>query len=223
MSHLITLADGSVLDAARWPLPDGMQDGVLNRAQLAVAFTVSENTITKWMQQGMPVLSAGQNGVAYEFVLSHCHAWRMQREEALRRERARGDQLAAQAALAFRNLESDQAEEEATLTAKDVSEWAEAEYKRNRAAEQRGDLIRVDRVRQAVEEMLTAVRTAVYTLPDYAEREFGLTPGQVAKMQTRCDEVLVEMRNGIERNVIAAGQGAQLYALDRGEQGQLAL
>lgn len=196
---LITLADGGVLDVSAWPLPDEVEDGVLNRAQLARAFNVSENTITKWTGQGMPVLSEGQNGVAYEFQLSHCYAWRMERDAKAREAKTRGDQLAAQAALAFRNLDEDQAEREAELTADDLRKWSEAEYHRNRVAEQRGDLVRADAMRQLLETILVAFGNALDTMPDFAELNFGLTSDQVAQMQDRCDSVRMEVRDTIER------------------------
>lgn len=221
MANFVTLADGSALDVARWPLPEGAQDGVLNRTQLAQAFSVSENTITKWMQLGMPVLSTGQNGVAYEFKLSHCWAWRQERDDTARAIRAKGDQLAAQAALAFRNVDEEEAAQEGHMTAKEVHEWAVAQYHRDRVAEMRGDLVRASRVLTLFEETLNAVRTAVYTLPDYAEREFGLTAKQVATLQGRCDQVLIEMRNAIEREALGSGT---VVPLDRGtQQGELAI
>lgn len=206
MLATLTIADGSVLDLSSWPLPEGMDDSIpLNRAQLAKAFSVSENTITKWVSQGMPVMSDGQNGVAYEFRLSHCYAWRMSRDEKARAAKARGDQLAAQAALVFRNLEEDQAGAEGDLTADDLRKWSEAEYHRNRVAEQRGDLIRVDRVRAMMEDVFISFGNALDTLPDFAELNFGLTADQVAQMQTRCDAVRIEVRTKIEESLLRPG------------------
>ena len=40
MSSILALADGSVIDLSRFPLPAGVEDGILNRAQLALAFSV---------------------------------------------------------------------------------------------------------------------------------------------------------------------------------------
>ncbi|OWJ69832.1 hypothetical protein CDV50_16055 [Haematobacter massiliensis] len=199
MSYVITLSDGEMLDVSAWPLPDGVDDGVLNRAQLAKAFRVTENTITKWLGLGMPALSEGQNGVAYEFQLSHCYAWRQHRDEKARAAKQRGDHLAAQAALAFRNLDEDQAEEEAELTADDLRKWSEAEYHRNRVAEQRGDLIRADRVRAVLEEIFVAFGAQMETLPDFAEMEFGLTAAQVSKMEARCEQLRIDVRGRIEK------------------------
>lgn len=198
MSHIITLENGGVLNVSDWPLPDGVDDGVLNRAQLARAFNVQGNTITDWIGKGMPVLSQGQNGVSYEFQLSHCYAWRQSREDRARLDRERGERLASQAAMAFRNLDEDQAEEESSLTAEDLRKWSEAEYHRNRVAEQRGDLIRADRVRASLEDIFVTFGTAMETLPDFAEMEFGLSPDQVDKMKSRCDQTLEEVRRKLD-------------------------
>lgn len=198
--NTITLDDGSVLDLARHPLPEGVEDDgtPLNRVQLARAFGVSENTITKWVSLGMPVLSGGQNGVSYEFSLRQCYAWRQNREDRLQATKARGDQLAAQAALAFRNLDDDQAEEEAALTADDLRKWSEAEYHRNRVAEQRGDLVRADRMRAALDDIFVTFGAAMETLPDFAEMEFSISPEQVEKLKNRCDQTRDEVRQKIE-------------------------
>nr|WP_225612043.1 DUF1441 family protein [Paracoccus sp. PAR01] len=215
VSHLITLADGEVLDVSAWPLPDGVEDFVLNRSQLAKAFTVTENTITKWMGQGMPALSEGQNGVAYEFQLSHCHAWRQARDDKARHRKQRGDQIAAQAALAFRNLDADQEEAEAGLTAEEVRKWSQAEYERNRLAEQRGDLIRADRTRAVMEEVLVMTATSLETLPDYLEMKFGLSTEQVAQVVERTDQLRDEIKAKIDdllrrpASVVAFGGGRQ--------------
>ena len=198
MSDLVTLADGEVLDVGAWPLPEGLEDGLLNRAQLARAFNVSENTITKWMGQGMPVQAEGQNGVAYEFRLSHCWAWRAARDEKARSAKLRGDQLAAQAAMAFRNLDADQEEAEAGLSAEDVRKWSEAEYARNRLAEQRGDLIRADRTRAVMEEMIVIVGTSLDTLADYLEMKFGLSAQQVAEVVDHTDGIRREIKGKLE-------------------------
>ncbi|MFN3275456.1 MAG: hypothetical protein ACK41U_12350 [Paracoccus sp. (in: a-proteobacteria)] len=207
MSSSITLADGSVLDVARHPLPAGVEDDgtPLNRAQLAKAFVVSENTITKWLSQGMPVDSTGANGVSYEFRLAHCWAWKQDRDERSRAAKSRGDQLAAQAALAFRNLDEDQAEDEGELTADDLRKWSEAEYHRNRVAEQRGDLLRADRMRALIEDMFVTFGAEMDTLPDFAEMNFGLSAAQVAQLEARCDEMRAEVRRLIEARLGRTG------------------
>lgn len=199
MTLPVTLADGTVLDVAKWPLPAGVEDGVVNRAQLAKAFSVSENTVTKWISQGMPVLTEGQNGVSYELMLSHCWAWRQWRDDRARAAKDLGDRIAAQAALAFLNLGDDASEDERPMTAAETRAWAEAEFHRNRVAEQRGDLMRAARVRQTMEDIMVGFGTALDTLPDWAELEFGLTPDQVQKLQDRADAIRLEARREIDR------------------------
>lgn len=215
MSSIFTLADGSVVDLSRFPLPEGVEDGVLNRAQLALAFNMSENTISKWVLQGMPVQAAGQNGVAYEFCLSHCWAWKQSRDEEAMAAKRRGDQLATQAALAFRNLDADEDEANSHMTAAEVRAWAEAEYHRNRAAEQRGELMRTSRVQQAVEDLIVAFGTAMDTLPDWAELEFGLTPDQVQQLQDKADAIRQEARQICERMI--GGGGVIALGTQQGE------
>ncbi len=72
----------SVIDdlMAKFPLPDGVPDAVLNREELADALGTSINTISAWIAQGMPVQQVGGNGKADELRLAHCHAWCMARK-----------------------------------------------------------------------------------------------------------------------------------------------
>ncbi|MER5173355.1 DUF1441 family protein [Thioclava kandeliae] len=219
MDNLVTLADGSVLNTALYPLPDGLSDGVMNRAQLAIAFNVSENSVTKWVGQGMPVLTAGQNGVSYEFQLSHCYAWRRTRDEQSRATKASREAHAMQASLAFRNLDEEQEEEEGGLTAKQLREWSEAEYHRNRVAEQRGELVRAARVSELLEDLIGVVATALGTMPDHLERDLGLGVEEVAKVEARCDKVVMKMRERIERSILGAGVVEDLAEFRQDEMG----
>lgn len=204
--QVVTLADGTVLDASLWPLPEGLDDSVLlNRSQLAVAFRVSENTIAKYVTQGMPVETTGSNGVSYAFRLSHCYAWRMDRDDKLQRQRSRSDQVAQQAALAFLNLDDDEADEIGQLSAEEVRKRSEAEYQRNRAAEQRRDLLRAGMVQALLEDLMATVRTRVMSVPDYAEVEFGLNAADTAKLESYCDQTLQDMRQRIEQDILKPG------------------
>lgn len=178
----------------RYPLPEDIADVVVNRGQCATALGVSENIVTKYLDQGMPVLSRGSNGQAYEFQMSECFAWKMARDEANKARRDAGDRVAAQMSLMFRGADEDGADEGPVLTAEQIIKESQADYARNKAAEARRELVRAARVREAFEDMLIVVRTQVVSLVDFAEMEFGLTPEQVRKMQVRCDGTLVQMR-----------------------------
>lgn len=186
---------------AKHPLPDGIEDAVLNRSQLAIALGVSDNTVTKYLSKGLPCNSQGGNGRDYEFQLSDCYAWRMAQDEEAAAKKSAGDRAAAQMALLFRGEDADFESDQPVLTAKQIKEEADADYHRNRAAELRGELTRVSGVREMVETMIVDFRTQITALVDFAEMEFGLSPDEVDKFQKRCDGALIqarqEMANGI--------------------------
>ncbi|WP_237400491.1 terminase small subunit [Rhodovulum visakhapatnamense] len=189
----------------RYPLPEGVEDAPMNRAQIARALNVSDNTITKWIAQGLPVLEEGGNGREYAFSPADCYAWRMHRDAETRAAKSAADTAAAQLAMAFRNLDEDDANAAAGLTARQIAEEAEADYKYQRAAEQRGELTRTARVRDLFEDMLVEFRRTVTTLVDYCEMEFSLDPEETAKLESRCDGALMRARSNLE---IAIGRGA---------------
>lgn len=196
---VIELADGGFVDCADYPLPDGIDDCVLNQAQLAKALGTSTVSISSWIRDDMPVLQQGGNGKSYEFQLSHCYAWKMHRDKSEANRRQAGDDAAQQMALHFLNDDEGLANRE-TLTAKDVKEYAEAELRRNQAAEQRGELVRTSRVTEVLEQIIVDFVSGVNVIPDYAEAEFGITPQQAEKLQARCDAIIDETRLTLERN-----------------------
>lgn len=214
---MLTLADGTVLDLARYPLPDDVPDVLLNRGQIAEAMGVTEPTITAWVKDGMPVATKGGNGQAYEFQTSHCWAWRMHKTAEERAAQDTANQAAAQMRMAFANLDPDQAGAEAGLTPKQIAEMADADYRRSRAAEMRGELVRVDRVRALQEQQMIDFRQALMTLPDFAEQEFGLTPAQAKKLQDRCESALEELSLTLRR-LLPETSGGQAMSLDGARQ-----
>ncbi|MBK5924772.1 hypothetical protein CCR90_13540 [Rhodovulum sulfidophilum] len=92
-----------------YPLPEGVEDTAMNRAQIARALDVSDNTISKWIAQGMPVLEEGGNGREYAFSPADCYAWRRHRDAEARAAKAAADRSASQLAMAFRNLDEEDA------------------------------------------------------------------------------------------------------------------
>lgn len=179
----------------RFPLPEEIADEVINRGQCARALDVTEPMITKYLEQGLPVLSRGSNGTAYEFQTSHVYAWKRARDEYLQERRDAAERASAQLALAFRGADADaEGEDVHVLTARQVREESEADFQRNRAAEYRGELVRAARVRVLFEEVLGEFRNQIVAVVDYCEMEFGLTSDQVAKLQRRCDNTLVTAR-----------------------------
>lgn len=206
------------LEAARreYPLPDDIPDQVVNRATLARGLDVSENTVSKYLADGMPCLTVGGNGRDYEFQLGDCYAWRMARDADLAAKRRAGDAAAAQLALVFRNDDEGGASETAGLSAREIAEESDADFRRHRAAEQRRELVRTSRVRELFEDVLVEFRTQVTTLVDFSELEFSLTPDQVEVLERRCDNALMQARQKLEQK-LGDGEVTPLRGPDRQE------
>ena len=196
------------LDAAlqRFPLPEGIDDALVNRGTLARALNVSEPSVSRFMDEGMPVRSRGSNGQAYEFQLSECYAWRMWRDEEKAARLAAGDRAAAQMSLLFRN-DGEPEDDAPVLTAKQIAEEADADYRRQRAAELRGELTRTSKVRELLEDLLVEFRRSITTIPDFCEVEFGLTAAQVDALQRRCDETLESAKVKIRSTLVERPAG----------------
>ena len=214
MFDRLTLASGEEIDLGQYPLPDGVENATLNRAQLARAMNVSETTLSKWIAAGMPVATEGGNGQAYEFDLHHCYAWRLWRTGVEDEKRQRADKAAAQLALTFLSVDDgDDADRNAdAMDPKKVRELAEAEFHRMRAAEMRGDLVRRDRVEKMLENVLSIMRETLVGYGDFLEAELGLEPAQVATVQTRADQALRDLRHGIEVGINYAPSVAPISA-----------
>jgi phage terminase Nu1 subunit (DNA packaging protein) len=198
---------------ATYPLPEGVSDADVNRGQLAQAFGVSTNTVDKWRVDGMPVEQEGTNGQSYVFRLSHCWAWREARQADSMAARASGDQAAHQLRMHFLNLQDN--EPRGHLTAEQRIREAEAEMKYNLAARARRELIHSAEVELILSSMASEFRAALQNLPDWAEREFGLSHLHVAKMTSYCDEVLTATANQIEAQHLLADSQNDGYQTGR--------
>lgn len=216
MSQVIELDSGEELDLSLYPLPDGIEDETFNRDQLARAMAVSVVTITKWVDAGMPVASRGGNGQSYQFLFSHCYAWRMWREAGEAMERQAKLDSASQKAMLFINDAEE--EDRPALSPKEVREWSEAELIRNKAAEQRGDLVRRAHVEGMLDQVMVSFRNAIMNLPDWLEQEFGLSPHQVDKAQTFCDGILDDARHTIRQGSFQTAEVQRMPARQEQEQ-----
>ena len=214
MPDLLTLSTGEVLDVAAYPLPEGMDDETYNREDLADVMKVSTPTINDWVRKGMPVSEIGSNGRSYEFVFSQCYAWRMWRAEQDARDREEKAKRKSEHSSLFLNLEED--EQPATLTAREVREWSEAELVRNKAAEQRKELLAREPVQAVMDTVMVSFRNALLGVPDFLEQEFGLSPRDVAKTQDYCDSILDETRRQITEAGLESGAVVELNAKEGG-------
>ncbi|WP_428924985.1 hypothetical protein [Marinibacterium sp. SX1] len=198
---------------ARHPLPDGMQDSIVNRSQLALALNVSEPTVSKYLAQGLPCAEEGGNGREYAFSLADCYAWRMARDAAALARKREGDQAAAAMNSLFRNLDED--EPTAGMSAKEIAEASDAEWRWQRAAEGRRELVRVSKVRELFEGALVEIRNTMIAIPDFAEMEFGLSPEQVQKIEGRCDAVLELARARLDDMLAQPGDVVAIKGQER--------
>lgn len=177
-------------------LPEGVEDAVLNRGELARALGKSEPTITAWIGEGMPVLKEGTNGSAYEFQLSDCWRWLKTRE---RTERDKADQ--AQRAIHQMRLAlvggDGFGDEERGLSQKERQQLYDTERSFDLTAMARGDLVKRSDVVAVLEEVFLIVRDGVISLPDRLEREAGLSGKAVDLAIDICDSVLAEAQERV--------------------------
>jgi phage terminase Nu1 subunit (DNA packaging protein) len=155
----------AMADATEFPLPPGVADAVLNRAQLARALNKSEPTIDRYIADKMPCLTEGTNGRAWEFQLSDCWTWlkRRERDEAARTSQAEEAVQQMRLALIGGN---DVDDEVRSLSPRQRKEAYDAEHAFMMAALARGDLVRRADVVDAFEQVFKTLRDAFTVLPD---------------------------------------------------------
>lgn len=208
VTDVLTLDCGEKLDLSAYPLPDGYADEVFNLDLMAQAMNTSTVTISKWISQGMPVVQRGGNGRSYELSFWQCYAWRKWKDGKEQAATKAKEGRAAQMALLF--LGEEQPEDKARLTPKQIKEFSEAELIRNKAAQARGELVRVSDVQPMIERLLVSVRNKLMNAPDYLEQEFGLNARQVEQAQVYFDGLLTDMRLKIQDGGFQAGEVVSL-------------
>ncbi len=132
---------------------------LLNRAQIAAIFNVSENTIDKWRVKGMPVETEGGNGRAYEFKFADCRAWFDEVQASAAAEKKAADDFVAQQRMEF--LGVDRRDQNAGLSPAQRRELAQAELVWMQAAERRRSLVQVDEVVDLLDLIFTEVRAGL--------------------------------------------------------------
>lgn len=188
-------------------------DPLLNRQQIASIFSVSENTINKWLSKGMPCETEGGNGRAYEFSAAACRAWFGEVQAAAAAEKQAADDFVAQQRMDF--LGVDRKDQKAALTPAQIRELAQAELVWMQAAKARRSLVLVDEMVELVDLICTEFRAGLENQPDWLEREFGLSGPDVERVIAYNDGILKAIKTKIE--VAALGpDGAVVDPLDLG-------
>lgn len=174
----------------------GGDEPLLNRAQIAQIFNVSENTIDKWRSRGMPVEVEGGNGVPYGFLFSACKAWHDEAQASAAAEKKAAEDFVAQQRMEFLGL--DRKDKNAGLSPAQRRELAQAELVWMQAAERRRSLVQVDEMVDLLDLIFTELRAGLDGQPDWLEREFALSGADVERVVTYNDEVLRSIKAAIE-------------------------
>lgn len=186
---------------------------LLNRAQIAQIFSVSENTIDKWRSKGMPVEVEGGNGVAYGFLFSGCKTWFEETQARAAAEKRAADKFVAKQRQKFLGL--DEQDQKAGLSPAQMRELAQAELVWMQAAERRGALVQVDEMIELLDLVFTEIRAGLDGLPDWLEREFGLSGEDVERSVVYNDGVLRSIKAAIEAAALSE-RPEVVDPLDRG-------
>lgn len=167
----------------------------MNREELADALATSLNTVTAWINSGMPVQQTGGQGKAYELRLSHCWAWRQARkaEEDLRSTAVKEAQAAMRLALVG-GAAGDSIE---ALDPKQRREILAAQIEHERFRAQRKQLMRREDVSDLLDQIFALVRDTMDAAPDRVERIEAIPPKAVQAFIEVCDGVVDELHGRI--------------------------
>lgn len=185
---------------AQFPLPAAVPDCDVNQAELAEAFNVTTVTVGKWVGRSVesalwskdrasecPVVQKGGPGKPYVIRISHVWAWR---EYARAQDEARDSGVRRSvAALQASLLNVDAQSLSDGLTVKERRDLVDYDFARNRAAELRRALVRVDEVAELVASLFEIVANGLDGMPDRLERELGLKPEQVHMVARISDDI----------------------------------
>lgn len=162
----------------RHPLPDGVNDADMNQDELGAALGTSVNTVGKWIKEiDFPVVEPGGAGKAYVLRLSHCYAWKMDRD-AREKTRAEHNQQSIMK-LQAQMLGLDISDPQANMTTRERREMTEADYSWSKAQQMRKQLLKLDDVTNLYESVFKIIRDGIEGMPDRLERELSLKPEEV--------------------------------------------
>ncbi|MBT8169884.1 hypothetical protein [Falsiruegeria litorea] len=192
-----TVAEVALIE--RYPLPEGVIDTVVNKAQLEVGLGVSGTTISAWLRRAdnpLPFETAGANGRSYEFRLSIAFAWMKAMRADEESAKDASDAAVAQLGLALLGGES-AAGAVGKMSLADQRRHIELEALRRVEAQNRKHLIRREDVVIGVEDIFAAIRDALDALPDRLARELGLEGRDLEKIEKSCDDVLLSASRSV--------------------------
>lgn len=182
---------------ARFPLPEGVPDAVLNKRELAEFFGCSLPTLDAWIMDGMPSISEGTNGRQWEFQASAAYAWKCGRDEA---EQVKSTEAqAAIAAMRLALIGGKAGSSIQSLAPKERRELYEVEASYEKLKRERYQSLDRDEVMQVIADLLRMVRDGVSSLPDSLERRLNLDGKGVDVAVEACDDMLEEVEAMVKR------------------------
>ncbi|GFZ80815.1 hypothetical protein GCM10011497_06660 [Elstera cyanobacteriorum] len=171
-----------------------MGERIVNRSEMARILEVSEPTLDRMMDRGLPVLQRGGNGKPYQFDVEAVIAWA--RDDAEREEAARSAREADINQLAMDLNGGATAEIEGVspgLSGKARIDAINALLLQDKLAKQRGELVPVEDVRADYQAMFARLRQRLLSLDTLLTRSAGLTPAQAAIVRQDMRALLVEL------------------------------
>lgn len=178
----------------RFDVNTGEADSLRNLDETAEFFEVSVPTLRDWIAGGCPVVEEGGQGRPYKLDLRQVHKWRLERNEAARRQAE--ERVAADAQLKLELLGADSLVVQAntpSLSGRAHSELVRAELDRIALAERRGELVKAADVEATLREAFAACRDRLRTMPDQLAQRLGLADAIADAMLAEVDAALAEL------------------------------
>ena len=134
-----------------------------NKAQCAAFFGISLPTVETWIRQGMPVAQKGSRGVSWVIDLADVARWR------------------------FGSQATPGDDDPDALSAKERLDWYRGETEKRKLQKADSGLIEAAAHERALADLVKISIQWTETVPDVMEREAGLTPEQIERVQASVD------------------------------------
>lgn len=135
-----------------------------NKAQLAEFFEVSVAAVDNWIRRGCPAMQRGNRGTPWVFDLLQVAEWRFVGE----------------------TIQHDDQDPD-TLQPKERLDWYKGESEKRKLQKTDGELVEASVYERHMADLLKVSVSWAETFTDVMEREAGLTPEQLERVQTAVD------------------------------------
>lgn len=196
----------------RFPLPDGVPDATLNKSEVAQFFGVSLPTVDAWLRDGMPLVSEGTNGRAWEFQASQVWAWR--KAVVASEETRSAEAQAAIEAMRLKLIGGQVGDTIRALPPRERQQIYDVELAHRRLMAESNRLIERDVVLEHLQDLLSLMRDTVTGLSDRLDREAGLSGKQIEVVDTIGADMLDQLGRRIAEFFNARPVGARTAARD---------